>query len=77
MSDGVLDWFWGIIEGDFNEDPSAGQIIIGIIIGSIINRIIGCNDSGINKAMTVEAAMAAMAPVAAMAVKATMAKIEK
>lgn len=35
MSDGVLDWFWGIIEGDFNEDPSAGQIIIGIIIGFI------------------------------------------
>lgn len=35
MSDGALDWFCGLIEGDFNEDPSASQIIIGTVIGCI------------------------------------------
>lgn len=35
MSDNALDWFCGLIEGDFNEDPSASQIIIGTVIGCI------------------------------------------
>lgn len=35
MSDDALDWFCGLIEGDFNEDPSASQIIIGTVIGCI------------------------------------------
>ncbi|MCW7536715.1 hypothetical protein OOT46_02455 [Aquabacterium sp. A7-Y] len=31
----ALDWFWGLILGDFNEDPDAAQIVIGAVIGSL------------------------------------------
>jgi hypothetical protein len=35
MSEDALDWFWGLVQGDFKEDPSAAQIIIGTAIGCI------------------------------------------
>lgn len=34
-SDEALDWFIGLIQGDFNEDPSASQIIVGAVITAI------------------------------------------
>jgi len=30
-----MDWFVGVLEGDFNEDPSTSQIIVGAVIGAI------------------------------------------
>lgn len=46
MSDDALNWFYGLIEGDFNEDPSASQIIIGTVIGCIpvIGQIMDVRD---------------------------------
>lgn len=46
MSNEALDWFFGLIEGDFNEDPSAAQIIIGTVIGCIpvIGQIMDVRD---------------------------------
>jgi hypothetical protein len=35
MSNGAMDWFIGLVEGDFNEDPSASQIIVGALITAI------------------------------------------
>jgi hypothetical protein len=34
-SHGAIDWFIGVVEGDFNEDPSASQIIVGALITAI------------------------------------------
>lgn len=34
MSD-ALDWFWGVLQGDFNEDPSLSQTVVGSIITAI------------------------------------------
>jgi len=31
----ALDWFWGVLQGDFNEDPSLSQTIVGGIITAI------------------------------------------
>jgi hypothetical protein len=31
----ILDWFWGVLQGDFNEDPSLSQTIVGSIITAI------------------------------------------
>lgn len=31
----ALDWFWGVLQGDFNEDPSLSQTIVGSIITAI------------------------------------------
>lgn len=28
----ALDWFWGVLQGDFNEDPSLSQTIVGSLI---------------------------------------------
>lgn len=28
----ALDWFWGVLQGDFNEDPSLSQTIVGSVI---------------------------------------------
>lgn len=46
MSDEALDWFFGLVEGDFNEDPSASQIIVGTVIGCIpvIGQIMDVRD---------------------------------
>ncbi|TDR27059.1 hypothetical protein [Hydromonas duriensis] len=29
---GSMKWFWGVLQGDFNENPTMGQIIVGTII---------------------------------------------
>lgn len=34
MSD-ALDWFWGVLQGDFKEDPSMSQVIVGSVITAI------------------------------------------
>ena len=46
MSNEALDWFFGLIEGDFNDDPTAAQIIIGTVIGCIpvIGQIMDVRD---------------------------------
>lgn len=31
----ALDWFWGVLQGDFNEDASLSQTIVGSIITAI------------------------------------------
>ncbi|MBT9525362.1 MAG: hypothetical protein IV105_08915 [Rhizobacter sp.] len=31
----ALEWFWGVLQGDFNEDPSLSQTIVGSIITAI------------------------------------------
>jgi hypothetical protein len=31
----ALDWFWGTLKGDFNEDPTMSQIVVGTIITAI------------------------------------------
>lgn len=31
----ALDWFWGVLQGDFNEDPSLSQTIVGSVITAI------------------------------------------
>lgn len=31
----VLDWLWGTIQGDFNEDPTIGQTAVNAVIGLI------------------------------------------
>lgn len=31
----ILDWVWGTIQGDFNEDPSVGQLITNAVITAI------------------------------------------
>ena len=28
----ALDWFWGVLQGDFNDDPSLSQTIVGSLI---------------------------------------------
>lgn len=33
--DAAFDWFWGILQGDFNEDASTGQIVVGTAISMI------------------------------------------
>ncbi|MCM5680559.1 hypothetical protein M8A51_13585 [Schlegelella sp. S2-27] len=33
--DEAIDWFWGVLQGDFNEDPSLSQTIVGSIITAI------------------------------------------
>lgn len=33
--DAAFDWLWGSLQGDFNEDPSAGQIVVGTVISMI------------------------------------------
>ncbi len=33
--DEALDWFWGVLQGDFNEDPSLSQTIVSSIITAI------------------------------------------
>lgn len=31
----ALDWFWGVLQGDFNEDPTLSQTVVGSIITAI------------------------------------------
>lgn len=31
----ALDWFWGVLQGDFNEDPSLSQTVVGAIVTAI------------------------------------------
>lgn len=31
----ALDWFWGVLQGDFNEDPSLSQTVVGSVITAI------------------------------------------
>jgi hypothetical protein len=33
--DAAFDWFWGVLQGDFNEDQSTGQIVVGTAISMI------------------------------------------
>ena len=33
--DSILEWVWGAVQGDFNEDPTAGQIITNAVITAI------------------------------------------
>ena len=33
--DDALDWFWGVLQGDFHEDPSLSQTIVSSIITAI------------------------------------------
>jgi hypothetical protein len=30
-----MDWFWGVLQGDFNDDQTTGQIIVGTVISMI------------------------------------------
>ena len=40
------DWLWGTLQGDFNENPSTSQIVVGSIISMIpvIDQIMDCRD---------------------------------
>jgi hypothetical protein len=29
---GALDWLWGVLLGEFNRDPSAGQVVTGMLV---------------------------------------------
>lgn len=31
----ALDWFWGMLQGDFNEDQTTSQIVVGTVISMI------------------------------------------
>lgn len=31
----ALDWFWGVLQGDFNEDPSLSQTVVGAVVTAI------------------------------------------
>lgn len=31
----AFDWFWGVLQGDFNEDQTTGQIVVGTVISMI------------------------------------------
>lgn len=33
--DSAFDWLWGVLQGDFNEDQSTGQIVVGTVISMI------------------------------------------
>lgn len=33
--DAAFDWFWGVLQGDFKEDQSTGQIVVGTAISMI------------------------------------------
>lgn len=33
--DAAFDWFWGVLQGDFKEDQSTGQIVVGTVISMI------------------------------------------
>jgi len=32
---GIKDWIWGVIQGDFNKDPTTGQIFLNTVLGVI------------------------------------------
>ncbi|REL26564.1 hypothetical protein DXX93_08205 [Thalassotalea euphylliae] len=40
------DWLWGTLQGDFNENPSTSQVVVGSIISMIpvIDQIMDCRD---------------------------------
>ena len=40
------DWLWGTLQGDFNENPSTSQIVVGSIISMIpvIDQVMDCRD---------------------------------
>lgn len=44
--DSAFDWLWGALQGDFNEDPTTGQIIVGTVISMIpfIDQIADARD---------------------------------
>lgn len=31
----AIDWFWGVLQGDFKEDQTTGQIVVGTVISMI------------------------------------------
>jgi hypothetical protein len=33
--DTAFDWFWGVLQGDFAEDPTTSQIVVGTVISMI------------------------------------------
>ena len=40
------DWLWGTLQGDFNENPSTSQIVVGTIISMIpvVDQVMDCRD---------------------------------
>ncbi len=46
IASGAGDWLWGTLQGDFNENPSTSQIVVGTIISMIpvIDQVMDCRD---------------------------------
>ncbi len=43
---GVGDWIWGTLQGDFNEDPTTAQIVVGTVISMlpVVDQIMDARD---------------------------------
>ncbi|WP_448565358.1 contractile injection system protein, VgrG/Pvc8 family [Thalassotalea ganghwensis] len=46
MADSAGDWLWGTLQGDFNQNPSTSQIVVGTVISMIpvIDQLMDCRD---------------------------------
>jgi len=46
MAAGAGDWLWGTLQGDFNENPSTSQVVIGTVISMIpvVDQLMDCRD---------------------------------
>lgn len=44
--EGVLDWIWGMLQGDFNEDQSMSQITVNTVLGviPIVDQVLDVRD---------------------------------
>ena len=45
-ADGILDWLWGTIQGNFNQDPTTSQIAVNMVLGVIpvVDQVLDVRD---------------------------------